>query len=87
MDNQSWDKAKLEEWKKFWESDMGKEALAKMQAIKEQMLTEAINQVDTKMITACVGRAAGIDLIMQDIQAGFNALANLKEKEEPTKKK
>lgn len=87
MDKQPWDKARLEEWKKMWESEMGKEALAKMQAIKEQLVTESLNQADPNMIAACIGRVAGIELVMQDIQAGIDSLAKLKEKEEPKKKK
>ena len=76
MDKQAWDKAKLEEWKKFWESEMGQEAIAKMQAIKENMLSNAMGQLNPDAIAACVGRAAGIDLILQDIEDGFIALGN-----------
>lgn len=81
MNNQSWDKAKLEEWKKFWESEMGVEALNKMQTLKEQCLTLAMTPTDPNAVAFYVGRAGGIDLVLQDIQAGINALEGLAEKE------
>ena len=89
MNNQSWDKAKLEEWKKFWESEMGKEALAKMKALKEQCLNVALNPTDPNVIAFYVGRAGGIELVIQDIQAGIRAAEEAKkeqEKEDPAKK-
>ena len=85
MNNQSWDKAKLEEWKMFWESEMGKEALNKMQTLKEQCLTLAMTPTDPNAVAFYVGRAGGIDLVLQDIQAGINALEGLAEKEEKKK--
>ena len=83
MDNKAWDKPKLQEWKKFWESEMGQEALAKMRAIKEQCSNDSMGQANPDMIAAYVGRAAGIELVLQDIQVGINA-AN--EKEDKAKK-
>ena len=73
MDNKPWDKAKLEEWKKFWESEMGQEALSKMRQIKDQCLHDSMMQSDPNFISAYVGRAAGIELVLQDIQVGINA--------------
>ena len=35
--NKAWDKAKLSEWKKFWESEMGVEALKKMDILKNKL--------------------------------------------------
>ena len=81
MDNQPWDKAKLEEWKKFWESGMGEEALKKMNAIKDQMTMEAMKQGDSNAVMAYIGRAAGIEMVIEDIQAGFEALKKLEEEE------
>lgn len=78
MDNKPWDKAKLDEWKKFWESEMGQEALAKMRKIKEQCLADSMGQADPNFVSAYVGRAAGVELVLQDIQAGIDA-ANRKE--------
>ena len=87
MENQPWDKAKLEEWKKFWESEMGQEALAKMKSLKMRCLDFAV-QAKTDEVTFYVGRAAGIDLILQDIEAGIRAANEAKKKEaEPEKAK
>ena len=85
MDNQPWDKARLEEWKKFWESEMGQESLKKMQAIKDQWMNEALGQSDPNVIAACVGRAAGVEIIMQDIKAGFDALERMGKEAEKKK--
>ena len=80
--NEAWDKPKLQEWKKFWESEMGQEALGKMREIKDQCLADSMGQADPNFIAAYVGRAAGVELILQDIQAGITAADR---KEEPPK--
>ena len=87
MENKPWDKAKLEEWKKFWESEMGKEAIAKMERIKNQCFELSMQQTDPNVVAFYVGRAGGIDLVLQDIRVGIESLANLAEKEEKTAKK
>ena len=87
MDNQSWDKAKLEEWKNFWDSEMGQEAIKRMQYLREQQINNSMTQSDTGMIAAFVGRAAGIEMVLQDIDGGFNALKELEKEEEKDKKK
>ena len=87
MDNQSWDKAKLTEWKKFWESEMGQEAIKKMTDLKAQCFDFALGQSDPNGIAFYIGRAGGIDLVLQDINAGFKALEDLGKEEETAKKK
>ena len=74
MENKPWDKAKLEEWKKFWESDMGKEAIDKMQRLKNQCFELSMQPTDPNAVAYYIGRAGGIDLVLQDIQAGITAL-------------
>lgn len=87
MQNQSWDNAKLAEWKKHWESEMGKEAIAKIKQLKEMALDLAIQQSNTEAITYYVGRAAGIDLVLTDIQTGITAAEEAaKEDQEKAKK-
>ena len=86
MDNQSWDKAKLEDWKNFWESEIGQEAIARMQNLKEQCFTFAMNPADPNQVAYYVGRAGGIDLVLQDINSGFVALEELTKKEEKPQK-
>ena len=85
MDNQAWDTSKLKEWKKFWESEMGQEALNKMRKIKEQCINDSMTQADPNFISAYIGRAAGIELVLQDIQAGIAALEQRKEEEKAKK--
>lgn len=87
MDNQSWDKAKLEEWKNFWNSEMGQEAIKRMKYLREQQINNSMTQSDTGMIAAFVGRAAGIEMVLQDIDGGFNALKQMEKEEEKGKKK
>ena len=88
MNNEEpWDKAKLEEWKKFWDSEMGQEALKKMNNLKQQCLNLAMQPADPNAVNFYVGRAAGIDVVLQDIQAGFDALTKEKEKEDKPAKK
>ena len=82
-----WSKAELEDWKKFWESEMGQRALEKMRNIKQQLIDASMSQADVNSIAAYVGRAAGIEMVIEDIEAGFDALAKLTEKEEKTAKK
>lgn len=77
-----WDKEKLLEWQKFWDSEMGKEALKKMESLKQQCLTLALQVNNPDAVNFYVGRAGGIDLVLQDINAGFNALKELIEKED-----
>lgn len=85
MDNQkseAWDKAKLEEWEKFWNSEMGQEAQKKMKQIKEGLINESMTQAAPEAVAAYVGRAAGIEMILEDIKGGFEALKKMKEEEE-----
>lgn len=80
MDNKAWDKPKLQEWKKFWESEMGQEAIAKMNYIKGLCLSHALEETAPDAIAFFVGRAGGVDLVLQDIQAGINALDGKEDK-------
>lgn len=87
MNNQPWDKAKLEEWKKFWNSEMGQEAISKMLSLKDTCMKFALEAVEPDKVAYYVGRAGGIDLVLTDIDAGFRALDELKEKEAKPKAK
>ena len=87
MDNQSWDKAKLADWKRMWESEMGKEAIAKFQSIREYFIDSCLGQTNPNVITALVGRAAGVDAVLQDIQIGIDAANEAAKKEGKATKK
>lgn len=87
MNSQPWDNAKLAEWKKFWESEMGKEALSKINDLREMALNLALQQSSSDAITYYVGRAAGIDLVLTDIRTGIEAAEKAaKEEQEKAKK-
>lgn len=86
MDNKSWDKARLAEWKKFWESEMGVEALKKMEILKANCLENAMVAADNETIAGFVARAAGIELVKQDILTGIEAADRALEKERGKKK-
>lgn len=85
-ESQAWGIDKLSEWKSFWDSEMGKEAINKMLTLKTQCLELAMQPADPNAVNFYVGRAGGIDLVLQDIQAGFDSLEQLKEKEGKGKK-
>lgn len=78
---EAWGKDRLAEWKNFWESEMGKEAIKRMVEIREHYLDLAMQQTDPNNTNFCVGRAGGVDLVLQDIQAGIASLDKYKEKE------
>lgn len=73
MDNQPyepWDDAKLADWKKFWESDLGQEYLQKLEDIKQLIVADILKSAfNNESLLAFAGRAAGVDAIIQDIRA------------------
>ena len=80
-------KKRYGEWKRFWESEMGKIALAKMEQLKNGQLDVAMDlstnvQVSNdSAILAAVNRARGIELVIGDIKHGIE-LAKLNSKKE-----
>lgn len=84
--NKAWDKAKLSEWKKFWESEMGVEALKKMDILKNNCLEQAMGTASNETIAGFVARAAGIELVIQDILTGIQVANEALEKEGSKKK-
>ena len=80
-------KKRYGEWKRFWESEMGKIALAKMEQLKNGQLDVAMDlstnaQVpNDSAILAAVNRARGIELVIGDIKHGIE-LAKLNSKKE-----
>lgn len=84
--NKPWDKAKLSEWKKFWESEMGVEALKKMETLKNNCIEQAMGTASNEAIAGFVARAAGIELVMQDILTGIQIADKELEKEGRKKK-
>lgn len=87
MNNQEWSKAELNEWKKFWESDMGGKALEKMNQIREMLYLASMNARTTDEAGIMIARAAGITMVLDDIQVGIQAAEKENEKEDKKAKK
>jgi hypothetical protein len=86
--DEEWDNAKFYQWEKFWQSSMGKEAMAKFEALKRENLDFCMRESlagRTDTVLAAVSRAAGIDIIIEDIRAGI-AIAKERRKEDEDKK-
>lgn len=83
--NKPWPKNKIKDWKKFWTSEMGQEAIGKMQAIKSLCLDYALQADTNEKIAGFVARAAGVDLVIGDIQQGI-LLAEQEDKPKEDKK-
>lgn len=66
-----WTSAKKSNWRKFWRSDMGQEAIAIITEMRddelERALIEAHNPAAGDVIENYVKRAAGIDSVLQMI--------------------
>lgn len=73
MNNQSFDKTQTKEWAKFWQSELGKIYLDRLENTKLLILTEVMNNTNPDVLSNLAGRAAGIELIIQDIKAGIEA--------------
>ena len=85
MNNQSFNEEQTKEWSKFWSGELGKLYLERLGNTKQLILNEIMNCADKEMLSNLAGRAAGIELIIQDILAGVEAGKD-KGKEEKAKK-
>ena len=81
-----WTPGKLGEWKLFWESEMGKEALKKMESLRSQLLEQAQMVNKPEDIQFYVGRAAGVGIVLLDIETGIKAAEEAQKKEAEPKK-
>lgn len=83
----STERAKLVAWKKLWESDAGKDAIERMERLKEQNLLTAMN-VNTNVVNPAewvqtfTSRAAGIQLVLDEIARGIQLLEEEQRKEQ-----
>ena len=70
MDNQSqWTEAYRQNFKRFWESDMGKDSKQILTDLKQGELDAALKEPTPERVAERVHRAAGIDEAIQYIQA------------------
>ena len=88
MNNQSWDKAEIAAFAEMWESDVAKKYLDKLKNGRDSFLNAAMSATEANDIICNTKIAAGMDLILQDIQTGTDtANANKREEEEAKRKK
>ena len=62
-------KAELADFKRFWEGEIGKKYIKKMEKTKEQLLEVAMKSIDRDQGAYHAAVANGIDSILLDIQA------------------
>lgn len=75
-------KAELAEFKKFWESGVGKKYIKKMEETKKQLLEAAMGSVDRDYVFRSTAIANGFESVLLDIKAVINGV-----EEEKTAKK
>jgi len=68
-----WTETELKDWAKFWEGDLGKVYLQKLENTKQLILNTILDATDKEMLSNLAGRAAGIALVIQDIKDGIVA--------------
>lgn len=80
-----WSKEEMKELKKFWEGDIGKKYIKRMEDTKKQLLQAAMGSVTPDDAFRYAAIANGFDSVLQDIDAVVNEVD--KEKEDAAKKK
>ena len=76
-------KAEVSDFARFWQSDVGKKYIKKMEETKKQLLEAAMGSVDRDYIFRSTAIANGFDSVLRDI----DAIINSKEEEDKTAKK
>lgn len=75
-------KAELADFKRFWESEVGKKYIKKMEETKKQLLDAAMGSMDTDYILRSTAIANGFQSVLSDIEATINGMENNKKKKE-----
>lgn len=72
---EKWDQKKYQEWKRFWNSEMGKLALAKFEQLKRANMDTTIELAkkgySSETIAHYASVASGIDVVIQDVLQGM----------------
>lgn len=76
-------KAEVADFTRFWQSDVGKKYIKKMEETKKQLLEAAMGSLDRDYVFRSTAIANGFDSVLRDI----DAIINNKEEEEKTAKK
>lgn len=79
MNNQPFNETQTKEWAKFWQGELGQLYLNRMNNTKQIFINDILNCTDKETLSNLAGRAAGIELIFQDILAGIEAGKEKKE--------
>ena len=80
-----WNKKEMAELRKFWEGEIGKKYIKRMEDTKKQLLQAAMGSTEPDAAFRYSAIANGFDSVLQDIEAIVNA--NKKDKEGATKDK
>ena len=80
----SWSKEEMTELRKFWQGEIGKKYIKRMEDTRKELLRAAMGQVEPNAAFRFSCIANGFDSVLQDIEAVVNA--ENKEKEKATKK-
>jgi hypothetical protein len=72
-------KAELADFKRFWESEVGKKYIDKMKRTKEQLFEAAMGSMDPNTSASYAHIANGFDSVLKDIDALNKAAEGKKE--------
>ena len=64
-----WTDTHRRNFRRFWESELGKESKQILQDLRQSELDGALTEPTSERITARVNQAAGIDKVIQTIEA------------------
>lgn len=77
----------LADFKRFWESEVGKKYMKKIKDTKEQLLDAAMGSVDESYVFRSTGIANGFQSVIIDIESMIRAFDDGAKKEETAEKK
>lgn len=80
----SWSKEEMAELKKFWQGEIGKKYIKRMEDTKKQLLQASMGSAEPNAAFRYSAIANGFDSVLQDIEA---VVDDKEKKEEAAKKK
>ena len=80
-----WSKEEMTVLRTFWEGDIGKKYIKRMEDTRKQLLQAAMGSATSEEAFRYAAIANGFDSVLQDIEAVVNS--NKEEKEDAAKKK
>lgn len=72
---ENWSRSKRQEWKRFWNSEMGKEAIRQIELVRDGLMEEALTLPDravlggnvNDMMLRAITKANGVDKVLEMI--------------------